>query len=159
MRNFLAQYVFLVPTAMSTPNDPQKNLVNQELDLSQDKELWELLGQNSVDEASPLFSRNVLRKSVSKKAKLSLHPHFGANCSPPRYLVPGALAALALTVALVWSPSDNAGNPLCRVTRLPMPSPSLLPLPLRTSLESELLLAAADTPSLFSDEEVIAMLF
>ncbi|MGJ8723063.1 MAG: hypothetical protein ACSHYB_00785 [Roseibacillus sp.] len=140
---------------MTTPNDPQKNHTPEEFELAQDKELWELLGQSQTDKAGPLLSRNILREIRLQESDSSPLFSFWKKLFSPRVLVPGALA---LTAALIWNPFNEPGDTLTQSDGAEV-LPIAVATSLENSLESELLLAAADTPSLFSDEEVIAMLF
>ena len=71
---------------MNTPDHSKGNPTPEEFELSQDKELWELLGQSKTEEANPLLSRNVLREirlqeSNSATRQLPRLLHFGANFS------------------------------------------------------------------------------
>lgn len=141
---------------MTTPDDAKNHQIPEEFELSQDKELWELLGQNPTPKAPPLLSRNILREIRLGENALAA-PSFWKNLLTPRLLIPGALAALALTAALTWNSSNDAKT--IAKESLNEPLPVAVATSLEDSLESELLLAAADTPNLFSDEEVIAMLF
>ena len=157
-RNFRAKREFLIARTMTTPHNPEPPQSPEEFELSQDQELWDLLGQSKPGEANPLLSRNVLREIRLQENSSTAASSFWSKLLRPRVLVPGALAALALTVALAWNPSKEAASGLAEAT-----DSGALPVAVATSfedsLESELLLAAADTPSLFSDEEVVAMLF
>ena len=162
LRNFQPKCVFLALTTMTTPNEPEKNLPPEEFELSQDKELWELLAQKPAEEAGPLFSRNVLREirlQDSKSAPSSgSAPSLWSKLLEPRVLFPAGLAALALIAAFNWNSAMEPRSSLADATN-PDAFPVAVATSMEDSLESELLLAAADTPSLFSDEEVVAMLF
>lgn len=128
----------------------------EEFELSGDQELWELLGKSPSDKASPLFSRNVMREIRLEKSNSAAKAPFWRSLLTPRYLVP---AAMAMALVLVW---PSLFGPQAE-TVAKGPTNSALPVEvvesLESSLESELLVAAADKPGLFSDEEVIAMLF
>ena len=68
------------------------------------------------------------------------------------------MTALALVAAFNWNSAQETRSSLVEAANRDA-LPVAVAASLEDSLESELLLAAADSPSLFSDEEVIAMLF
>ena len=125
-------------------------------DLSGDPELWEFLGKNTSQEASPLFSRNILREirieTVNK-------PTFWQNFLRPRHLAPTALATLATVTILLWNPFQQQEKTSLTNTKHSEVIPAEVASTIESTLEAELLVAAADSPDLFSDEEVISMLF
>lgn len=142
---------------MNGPENSASQTTPEEFELSQDQELWELLGNTSSPEASSLFSRNVVREIRLQKSDSPAKQSFWHSLLSPRVLVPSALAALALGGALLWNPRTPDSTPVALSGENEAISQEVASS-LESSLESELLLAAADTPELFSDEEVIAML-
>ena len=149
---------------MSEPRIPSENQYPEEVELSQDQELWELLGKTSDTPSNEFFSRNILRKirlegennsdnrqSASWKKWLSL-----------KLLLPGGLAATSAFLLLGPFASNNSQSSDLATDSVPQPpiaentdsSPSL-----EDSLQAELILAAADSPSSFSDEEIASLLF
>ena len=143
---------------MTNPHHSENHQTPEEFELSQDQELWNLLGQSQSKDASSLLSRNVLREIRLEESESSATPSFWKSLLTPRFLVPSAFAALALTAAVVWNPTFGSKDSLAKTGESEV-LPTAVATAMETSLESELLLAAADTPGLFSDEEVIAMLF
>ena len=143
---------------MNIPDHSKGNPTPEEFELSQDQELWDLLGQSKAEEASPLLSRNVLREIRLEESNSATAPSFLSKFLDARFLFPAGLAALALIAALNWNSAMEPRSSLADATS-PEALPAAVATSLEDSLESELLVAAANTPSLFSDEEVIAMLF
>lgn len=156
--NFSPSLLFLKLITMSQSSKSTQNSTPEEFELSQDQELWDLLGKTPSPEASPLFSRNVMREIRVQESDLARKPSFWQALVSPRHLIPIAVAGMAAVAFLLWNPDSK---PAASVVQLP--DNEAIPLEVASSLESsfesELLLAAADTPELFSDEEVIAMLF
>lgn len=113
--------------------------------------LWQLLEEAPTKKASPLFSRNVLREIRLEKGAKSA---FWKKLFKPQVLFPITTAAL-LGLACIPTSSREASD----TGTIARTSPTEQPTTLVTYLDEELLLAAADEPSLFSDDEVIAMLF
>ena len=153
---------------MNTPDNSPKPSSQEELELSHDQELWDLLGKNSSEEASPLFSQNVVREIRLAEHHTEQKPSFGLiwqKIFTPRHTLPLSFAAVALAVfaavsSFLWVSSSNGPSPSQIAQNA---DNDLIPIEvassLESTLESELLIAAADTPALFSDEEVFAMLF
>lgn len=131
----------------------------EEFELSQDQYLWNLLEEGSAREASPLFSRNVVREIRLENEKPAKKESFWQAFFRPQVLLAGGLAALLLIASILWNPSANQNSSNLADTTPSESIPLKVASSLESSLESELLLAAADSPELFSDEEVIAMLF
>ena len=143
---------------MNTPDHSQGDPTPEEFELSQDQELWDLLGQSKAKEASPLLSRNVLREIRLEESDSTAAPSFWIKFLDARFLFLGGMTALALVAAFNWNSAMDSKNRLAEATDAEA-LPVAVATSLEDSLESELLVAAANTPSLFSDEEVIAMLF
>lgn len=145
---------------MNTPNNSPESPTQKESELSHDQELWDLLGKSSPTEASPLFSQNVVREIRIQEHNSEQKLSFWQKLLVPRYAFPAALAATALAAVLLWNPSQDSATSSQIAQNV---DSELIPMEiassLESSLESELLIAAANTPDLFSDEEVIAMLF
>lgn len=147
------------PNEMTEDEQSAENPNFSEVELAQDEELWNLLGENSQTEVNPLFSRNVVREirlEESEKghalSSSSLWKRFLGAKLGARLLIPSAVAAVTVASILIWS-SNNSG-PDQTVAQI-----EDFPSELEASLESELLIVAADEPDLFSDEQVISMLF
>ena len=146
---------------MNTPKDQHSNQSPEEMQLSEDKELWDLLDNVSKEEASPLFSRNVMREIRLEDDKSPSNQPFWQRFSRFLLLGAGALGATALLSVMLWNLNSHSADdtPLADGEQNTEILAAEVATSLESSLESELLLAAADEPELFSDEEVIAMLF
>jgi len=109
--------------------------------------LWDLLAKAPPAAPSPMFARNVVR-AVRLDGLPS--PAWRQWFTPRRF---GALAAAAAVVLafLAWpersqGPSHSGSDPVA------------LSADLEGIVEEELLLAAADDPSIFSDAELLVLL-
>ena len=149
--NFRGVLGFQLLEPMKTPpnNDPSNELKN--VSLAENDPLWELLNESPAPEASPFFSRNILREiRAEEQQKTSLWKAF-LSFRPA--VAMGLTVAVALScIPLILSSQDSKSRATASLT--PTSNTSLV-----NYLDEELLLAAADEPSLFSDDEVIAMLF
>ena len=116
--------------------------------------VWTLLDQAEKPQARPSFVQDVLREvRLSEEAS---SPWWQALLGS-KALVGGALAAAA-AVALMISLQPNSGTE--GVAGGGETPPEVEPaVPLSTLVEEELLLAASEDPSAFSDEELITMLY
>jgi hypothetical protein len=116
--------------------------------------VWDLVDRAHPQEASPLFSRNVMREI--RLAEHSPAPWW-KRLLTSRPLIASSLAAAAAVSILVSvngpGPTDNPG--LAGVT----PAPDTPLAELHDELNQELLKAAAEDPSLFSDEQLLALLY
>lgn len=127
----------------------------EESQLAENDALWSLLGEGSQLQANPLFSRNVMREVRLSEQKptsfwqLLFRPKHALGAA-----ILGVLAIALLILASNLTPSSEgvaAGKSLDDVAESDET--------LASYLDEELLLVAADEPTLFSDESVIAMLF
>ncbi|MBK1835279.1 hypothetical protein [Roseibacillus ishigakijimensis] len=144
----------------NTPSQAHQSPAGEDFNESSDRELWDLLGEASEPQASPFFSRNVLREIRLQESEPARRSSFWTFFRQPRVLVPGALALLAAALlapqlkpteapSLTTSPASATGEAF----------PAEVADSLESSLKTELLLTAADDPDLFSNEELVAMLF
>ena len=126
----------------------------EELPLDENDPLWQLLKESPHLEAGPFFSRNVMREIRALEAeKPSLWQKIRrARAAWTTTCAIGLAATAALILSLNLSPRSPESTTLAA-------SPSVASTALETYLDEELLRVAADEPSLFSDDEVIAMLF
>lgn len=143
------------------PSETQipKQSLSAENDFAEDDALWNLLEKgNEPPQASPLFSRNVLRKVRGEEEQ---RPSWWTALSRPKQafgaVMTGALAVTLLLLVLATDPenSPSTGTLSQNPTLEDIDSEDLLD----SYLDEELLLVAADEPALFSDETVITMLF
>lgn len=111
--------------------------------------VWDLLDQVPPAQAGPMFARNVMREI--RLAGRSPAPWW------KRLLAPVPLAAGAVTVAAVFAVIVASGGHAPAVSDNPdSPAP---PAAAPYDVEQRLLIAAAEEPSLVSDEELLALLY
>lgn len=111
--------------------------------------VWSLVDQASTTKASPLFARNVMREI---RLDAATPAPWWTRFLTPVPLTAGALAAAAAFAILVAVQGpDPAPAP---VTDAPVATPAT-----EFDLDRSLLIAAAEDPSLFSDEELLALLY
>lgn len=156
--NFSVSGEFLRSRTMNRPPQDSSSRSPDDLELTQDQELWDILDDNPPPKASALFSRNVIREIRRQEGASTGRRLFGLPSFSPRVLAPLAIAGLAVAAVVFWNPSSSSPAGFAKTSDSD-PLPLEVASSLESSLESELLLAAADAPDLFSDEEVIAMLF
>lgn len=111
--------------------------------------VWNLVDQASTAKASPLFARNVMREI---RLGASAPASWWQRLLTPVPLTAGALAAAAAFAILVSIPRPDAS--IATVPDAPTASPAV-----EFDLDRSLLIAAAEDPSLFSDEELLALLY
>jgi hypothetical protein len=120
-----------------------------------DDALWNLLGKAQPPEASDFFSRNVMREiRLAKQAPQSCWQKLAQTLRRPQLAIGLAvvLVAFITILALPLPPHSDSKTP--QLVNAPAGEETL-----PNYLDEELLLVAADEPDLFSDEEVLAMLF
>ncbi len=132
-----------------------------DFDFAADQKLWDLLEERSPGpEPSPFFSRNVLREIRIEEEQSSPGTSFWKNLLHPSRLVVSGLTALAVVSLILTNPfADSPSKPSLADQSGSETTWSEEAPTLESNLEAELLLLAANSPDLFSDEEVIAMLF
>ena len=111
--------------------------------------VWRLLDQAPPPEPGPLFVRNVLREV--RLAEAACRPWWQGLLAP-KPLAAGALGAAALAALVIWT------SPTPQTAETPEPEPAATN-PVEALLEEELLLTAAEDPSVFSDEQLVALLY
>jgi hypothetical protein len=122
-------------------------------DLDQDP-VWDLVDRAQPLEANPLFSRNVMREI--RLAEDSAIPWW-KRLLASKPLVASSLAAVAAVAILV---SVNTNSPATNSGLTGVEPGQEAPLAeLNEELDQELLMAAAEDPSLFSDEQLLALLY
>ncbi len=116
--------------------------------------VWKLLDQAGKPEARPSFVQDVLREvRLSDEATAP----WWKILVGPKALAGGALAAAAAVALVVSLQPESGGEGMAdNGTTPPKVEPAV---PLSTLVEAELLLAASEDPSAFSDEELITMLY
>lgn len=121
--------------------------------------VWNLIDQARPREASPLFARKVLREIRLAEAKPL---PWWRRSVPAIPLAIGSFAAAAVVALLLslTAPPDQGDHP----TKLADTTPPSSASPgssaaFNQAFERELLIAAAEDPSLFSDEQLLALLY
>lgn len=117
-----------------------------------DDALWELLAEAKPTKATPVFAQNVLRETrLSTSEKDSPLKRF----FKPSIFVPSAALAVLLIGGLI---SFNMRLPEQEVSQVKTEeSPSRDAV--STWIDDTLLAAAIENPELFSEEEIVAMIF
>lgn len=138
------------------PNHPNHNLPDFDDDLENDA-VWNLLEEATPSNPSPRFTQDTLRK-------VRLEGDAGADKSPwwkslfsVKPLIGMAGAALAAVAIIVSIPSETEST-----TPVADNTPETTDdwqKDLDDAVASELLSSAAEDPSLFSDEEIVALLY
>ncbi|MBP36555.1 MAG: hypothetical protein QF405_09395 [Roseibacillus sp.] len=116
--------------------------------------VWDLLDEAKAPGAGPLFVRNVMRE-----VRLSdeIRPPWWRQLLTPRPILAGSLAALTAAI-LIWGvPKETAQI----ATKDPRTEEATEPqaLQLDALLEEEMLSQAAEDPTAFSDEALVALLY
>lgn len=119
-------------------------------DLDRDP-VWDVVDQAQPPEASPLFSRNVMREIRLLEAPTPWWKRFLAS----KPLIASSLAAAAAVAILI---AVNPNDPASGITDGSTPDSATVAA-LHDELDQELLIAAAEDPSLFSDEQLLALLY
>ena len=132
--------------------------------------LWDLLGKASTQEPSDFFARNVLREARSttqvseKRLPLSRIFAFLSPSSSPRKLAVSAIAACtcALIAFQMW-PSSGTNDSLMVNTQTEVTPTDVIEVSdsqtaLASFIMEETLIAAAEDPTIFSHDEVLAMI-
>ena len=115
--------------------------------------VWDLVDRAQPPEASPLFSRNVMRE-IRVLGDYSAPWWKRLLTSKP--LIASSIAAAA-AVAILVSVNNESPTGLANEDPAPAVEPALASLD--EELDQELLIAAAADPSLFSDEQLLALLY
>ena len=117
--------------------------------------VWNLIDQSSTLEPSGSFTQDTLRRARLEESEKT---SWWQKIFSPAGLVSlsgTAIAALALMVALKADPTPVTPSPVTNNE----PAPTEEWSELEDQLASALLVTASEDPSLFSDEELVALLF
>jgi hypothetical protein len=141
----------------STANHPVQNHSEEPLnDWKQGDPVWDILNQASSPEPSPFFARNVVRSARQLK-KESLVSRVISLFSSRRLALGAAACACAMITYQMWpaatSPDTAPTNGMTQTVAPVETTTDLTELVLE-----ETLLAAADDPSIYTRDEVVAML-
>ena len=121
-------------------------------DLDRDP-VWDVVDRAQPPEASPLFSRNVMREIRLLEAPA---PWWKRLLASKPLIASSLAAAAAVAILLAVNPSDPANGP--GLVDGPVADPPTVAA-LHDELDQELLIAAAEDPGLFSDEQLLALLY
>ena len=117
--------------------------------------VWDLLDQSPPREAGPLFSRNVMREIRLAGEKAT---PWWKRLLAPRPLLASSLAAAAAVAIIVSVNPEKPGTGGVAGSD-PEDAPTPVAEQLDETLNQELLIAAAEDPTLFSDEQLLALLY
>jgi len=132
-----------------------EHLSSSDEEILENDPVWDLLEQGSTAQANPLFSRNILREiRLTTPTKTTL-PFWKKTPALSCFYGSGVVAALSLAISLF--PQHSSPNSLSSSERAG--TELLTENSVQELLQEELLLAAADHPTLFTDEELVTILF
>lgn len=119
--------------------------------------VWSLVDRAPSSEAKPAFVQDVMREVRLLDDKES--PWWRVFFLP-QTLVGGAVAAVLALILVFSLPSgEKDSNSIADTPTTPEPVETVADSKLDTLVEKELLLEAAEDPSAFSDEELLALLY
>jgi len=136
------------------PSHPNHDLPDFDADLEQDA-VWNLLGDSSPSNPSPRFVQDTLRRVRLENA--APKASWWKSLLAPKPLISMAGAALA-AVAIILSLPSTPDTP----TQIADTTPEVVEdwqSNLNDAVASELLSSAAEDPSLFTDGEIVALLY
>jgi hypothetical protein len=141
----------------STANHPVQNHSEEPLnDWKQGDPVWDILNQASSPEPSPFFARNVVRSARQLK-KESLISRVISLFSSRRLALGAAACACAMITYQMWpaatSPDTAPTNGMTQTV-----APVETTTDLTELVIEETLIAAANDPSIYTRDEVVAML-
>ena len=121
----------------------------------EDDSVWSMLDQASPPELSSRFTADTLRRCrLEADSPKSSWWH---KLLSPKPLIGAAVAALALVATVISLPKDPAPAQ-AKTAPISAPEPADRDQ-IEDTLAEELLTAAAEDPSLLSDEEIVSLLF
>ena len=120
--------------------------------------VWNLVDSAEAPKAGPAFAQDVMRK-VRQSEAAPARPWWKSLFAPVP-LAAGALAAAAVITFLVAFPGtpEGSGGGIAKGNDMPS-DPPVVEIQIEEELDQQLLIAAVEDPSLFSDEELLAMLY
>ena len=126
----------------------------QRPDSEENDPVWDLLDQSPPTKVSPTFAQDTLRQV--RQLESAPAPPWWKKLLAPAPLAAGGLAvAAAITImAILPDPSSESGTIADNEVITPATSNEL-----DEEFQQELLIAAAEEPELFSDAELLAMLY
>ena len=141
----------------STERAPVQNHSEDPLNDWQDGDpVWDILNQASSPEPSPFFARNVVRSARQLKQE-SLASRVINLLSSRKLALAAAACACAMISYQMWpAPTTPEANPAIEITQTVAPVETTTDL--TEFILEQTLIAAADDPSIYTRDEVIAML-
>ncbi|MBL50267.1 MAG: hypothetical protein CMP28_15160 [Roseibacillus sp.] len=126
--------------------------VPEEENIRENDSVWGLVDQTAPPGAGPFFVRNVMREvRLSSEQDLP----WWKQLLTPRPVLAGSLAAVA-AILIAVNPGET--GPVAAEDPAPVPGVETDASPLDVLLEEEILSQAAEDPSAFSDEALVALL-
>ena len=119
--------------------------------------VWKLVDSAEAPKAGPAFAQDVMRKVRQSEAAPALP--WWKSLFAPVPLTAGALAAAAVVTFFVYFPGTQDTPSLAGNNPVPPSDPPVVITEIDAELDEQLLIAAVEDPSLFSDEELLAMLY
>ncbi|MEJ6581157.1 MAG: hypothetical protein QNL33_19065 [Akkermansiaceae bacterium] len=136
------------------PNHPNSKLPDFDSELENDA-IWDVLAEATPGEAPPRFLQDTLRRARLEPAARPGWRSLGIRGIWTASLT--TLGTAAAVVALIISlPSDP--TPVEQTTSTQTTAPTQW-LELEDALASEVLTEAAENPAMFSDQEIVALLY
>jgi hypothetical protein len=125
------------------------------LKLEQNDPVWNMLGEASSREPSAFFARNIVREArLQKTSTVSWGSRLATFFTPTKLALGTAACACALAVTQMWPTPEAVVTPgtIADISS-PEPSSALSELVIEESLD-----AAAEDPTIFTRDEVVAMI-
>lgn len=141
--------------SVNTPNTNQPKADASMEDWKQEDPVWDLLGKASTREPSAFFARNVIREArLLGTPATSWVERMAGFFTPTKLTIGAAACACALAVYQMWPSADSVGTPN-PIVQSPVEAPASA---LSELVIVESLAAAAEDPSIFTRDEVVAMI-
>ena len=145
-------------STQTAPPAAAKNNPTNHNEWGEDDPLWNLLDQASTQEPDTFFARNVVR-SARQLETPSLSSRISALFRSPKLALSAAACAAILIGYQVWpntTPAISQPSPV--VAQITEVDQTDLTTDLSEVVIEETLLAAAEDPTIFTRDEVVAML-
>mgnify|MGYP000011655285 FL=1 len=115
--------------------------------------VWTLVDEANASEAGPFFVRNVMREV--RLASDEAPSHWWQHLLTPKPILAGSLGAIAVAILI----AVNSGNPDKPNDLVIEPAPTTPQVQLDDLVKEELLAQAAEDPTRFTDEALMALLY
>jgi len=148
------------PLSGSAGSDQGSELSNENWGLEQEQNdpVWNMLGEASSREPSAFFARNIVREArLQETATVSWGSRLAAFFTPTKLALGAAACACALVASQMWPTPEAVVTP-GRIaddssSEPAVPSSALSELVIEESLD-----LAAEDPTIFTRDEVVAMI-